>query len=206
MTADPRTSRVVTPLFRLWSRVYDLPLFQLYYGRVHDRLLALAPARVDAALDVGCGTGELLVKLAQRWPAAQLAGIDLSAAMLAQAARKPFAAEVELIEGSVYELPFDTGVFDLVTNTLSSHFYLDLPAAADELARVTRPGGTLVMASLGNGPLRLLPGALGAERRTATMVHRAPREQRRILDDAGFDVERVESLLPIGWLYLARRR
>ncbi len=205
MQHDPRTSPIVEPLFRLWSRVYDLGIFQAYYGRVHDRILELAPPEVASALDVGCGTGELLVKLARRWPDARLAGLDLSAPMLAQAAAKPFAAEVELVEGSVYATPFADGEFELVTNTLSSHFYRDFPAAARELTRVTAPGGRLMMASLGNGLRRLLPGGLGRESRMGAIIHRSPREQRRVLEDAGLVVEHVESIFPVGWLYVARR-
>lgn len=204
MTSD-RTSRVVVPLFRLWSKVYDLGVFQAYYGRVHDRILDLAPRQVASVLDVGCGTGELLVKLAQRWPDAQLVGLDLSEEMLAKAAVKPFAGDVELIAGSVYDLPLPDGSFELVTNTLSSHFYQDLPAAVRELTRVTAPGGTLVMASLGNGPGRHLPGTLGQETRIGDVVQRSPAQQRRVLEGAGLTVERLESIFPVGWLYVARK-
>jgi ubiquinone/menaquinone biosynthesis C-methylase UbiE len=205
VTSEPRTSRIVRPLFRAWSRVYDLSVFQAYYGRIHDRILGIAPPQLEAVLDVGCGTGELLGKLVRRWPSARVVGLDLSSAMLAQAARKPFAATVELVEGSVYELPFDSGAFDLVTNTLSSHFYQDLPVALRELFRVTSPGGLLVMASLGNGPGRYLPGPLGREARFGGTVHRAPWAQRRALTDAGFTVERLESIFPMGWLYVAHK-
>lgn len=206
MQHDARTSRIVEPLFRVWSRVYDLGVFQAYYGRVHDRILRLAPGPVAAALDVGCGTGELLVKQRRRWPATRLVGLDLSADMLARARAKRIAGEVDLVHGSVYELPFAEASFDLVTNTLSSHFYQDLPAAAAELARVTAPGGTVVMASLGNGPWRLLPGGLGDELHLRETVHRSPAAQRRVLEAAGLEVERVEALFPVAWLYLARRR
>ncbi len=203
---DRRTSRVVEPLFALWSRVYDAPVFQRFYGHVHRRLLAAAPDRVVAALDVGCGTGELLLALARRYPAARLVGLDLSPAMLALARGKDYGpAAVELVEGSVYALPFADGSFELVTSTISSHFYRDFPAAARELARVAAPGAALVMASLGNGPLRLLPGAAGREVHLGAMVHRSPRHQRALLEGAGWEVERVESVVPASWLYVARR-
>ncbi len=205
MSRDTRTSRIVVPLFRMWSKVYDLGVFQAYYGRVHDRILALAPHHVRSVLDVGCGTGELLVKLAQRWPDAQLVGLDLSEEMLAKAAVKPFAGDVELIAGSVYEMPLPDASFELVTNTLSSHFYQDLPAAVREMARVTAPGGTLVMASLGNGLARHLPGGLGRETKVGDVIQRSPVEQRRVLEGAGLTVERLESIFPIGWLYVARK-
>jgi hypothetical protein len=93
-----------------------------------------------------------------------------------------------------------------VTNTISSHFYQDFPAAAVELARVAAPGALLAMASTGNGPLRHLPGARGKETRMGDMIHRSPDHQRAMLDAAGWAVDQVIRLVPAGWLYLARRR
>jgi SAM-dependent methyltransferase len=208
MSFDTRTSRVVEPLFQLWSHVYDARFFQQFYGRIHDRILrgAPAPANVTAALDVGTGTGELLVKLARRYPKARIVGVDISAAMLGQARQKDFGgAAVELVEGSVYELPFDDGTFQLVTNTISSHFYRDFTAAARELHRVAAPGARLAMASLGNGPLRFLPGAAGTEVRVGEMAYRSQAHQRAMLEDAGWTVERVDRLWLGALLYTARR-
>ncbi len=205
MQHDPRTSRIVEPLFRMWSRIYDLGVFQAYYGRIHDRILRRAPGPFASVLDVGCGTGELLVKLRKRWPAARLVGLDFSAEMLARAEAKLIGGAVELVQGSVYQLPFADGELELVTNTLSSHFYQDLPAAAAELVRVTAPGGTVVMASLGNGPVRHVPGPLGREINLGQTVHRSPAQQRRVLEAAGLEVARIESLFPMAWLYVARR-
>lgn len=206
MSLDSRTSRVVTPLFQLWSHVYDARFFQRFYGSIHDRILARAPGEVRAALDVGCGTGELVVKLARRYPGARIVGVDISAAMLRQARQKDHgAATVELVEGSVYTLPFPDGTFDLVTNTISSHFYRDFTAAARELARVAAPGARLAMASLGNGPLRHLPGSTGKEIKVGDMAYRAPAHQRAMLEEAGWTVERVDALLLGAVLYTARR-
>jgi len=142
MSPDSRTSRVVTPLFQLWSHVYDARFFQRFYGSIHDRILARAPAEVRAALDVGCGTGELVVKLARRYPGARIVGVDISAAMLRQARQKDHgAAAVELLEGSVYTLPFPDASFDLVTNTISSHFYRDLHRRRARARARGRAGG-----------------------------------------------------------------
>jgi len=206
MSTDTRTSRVVEPLFQLWSHVYDARVFQRFYGGIHDQILRQAPAEVDAALDVGCGTGELVVKLARRYPRARVVGVDISAAMLRAAQQKDVGdAKVELVEGSVYSLPFPDGTFELVTNTISSHFYRDFAAAARELARVAAPGARLAMASLGNGVLRHLPGNAGKEVRVGDMAYRAPAHQRAMLEDAGWAVERVDSLVLGALLYTARR-
>jgi ubiquinone/menaquinone biosynthesis C-methylase UbiE len=193
-------------LFQVWSHVYDAPVFQWFYGGIHDRILRRAPADVAAALDVGCGTGELLVKLARRYPRAWLVGLDLSAAMLREARAKDYrGANVELVEGSVYSLPFEDDTFELITNTISSHFYRDFAAAARELARVAKPGAKLEMASLSNGVLRHLPGSAGNEVAVGETVFRSPAQQRAALEGAGWIVERVDRLVLGAWLYTARR-
>lgn len=203
------TSERVQFLFRLWSRVYDRPVFQrTYYGRVHKQLLAsietLAPG---AVLDAGCGTGELLVTLARRWPQSRLVGLDLSPDMLELARGKDYGrANVDLVEGSVYSLPFENESFDLLTNTISSHFYTNLPQALSEFSRVARPGATLVMASLGNGPLRHFPGPWRDVLPWVDAEYRSPREQRRHMENAGFEVGHVERLPWPAWLYVGRKR
>jgi SAM-dependent methyltransferase len=107
----------------------------------------LAPARI---LDVGCGTGELPVKCAHRWPKAELVGVDLSRSMLARARAKSWGKRrPALKEANVYDLPFAGGTFDLVFNSISSHFYRDGEQAFSELGGVTAPGGHSYQASLG---------------------------------------------------------
>lgn len=192
--------------FRVWSAFYDSPFFQRgYYGRVHRRLVAAIDARGVAppadVLDLGCGTGELLRVLARKWPEARLVGLDLSPEMLAHAQRKDYGgANVQLTEGSVYELPFEDGAFDLVTNTISSHFYKDLEPALAEIARVIRPGGHFVMAALTNGPLAHVTDEL----RGLQAAYRSPQRLREALTHAGFTVHRAEPVAWPSWLFVAR--
>src|SRR5262245_17377448 len=85
-----RGPRGVSLLFKLWSPIYDAPIFQrTYYRRVHARLRAaldgLEPRRV---VDLGCGTGQLTDDLHRRWPRALVTGVDLSSEMLAAAQRR----------------------------------------------------------------------------------------------------------------------
>jgi len=198
----------VLNLFRLWSTVYDRPIFQwVYYGRVHDRLLAaatnLTPTRI---LDVGCGTGELLVKCAQRWPEAELVGVDLSASMLAKARAKPWGHRPPtLTVGNVYHLPFERGAFDLVFNSISSHFYRDGAAAFAEIARVTAADGRFYQASLGNGLLRLLPSPWQDGLAIPSAIYRSPQAHSALLAGAGFEVERRHRYLGNTWLFDCRR-
>lgn len=93
-----------------------------------------------AGLDVGCGTGVLAARLAERGFA--MTGIDPSAGMLdVMRARAP---EVAAVEGSATELPFEDSSFDLVMSVAVMHHVAgagDVRRALAEMVRVSRPGG-----------------------------------------------------------------
>jgi ubiquinone/menaquinone biosynthesis C-methylase UbiE len=104
--------------------------------------LRLRPS--DRILDVGCGTGALLERLAQVHPAAQLAGVDPVPEMLAYARRK-VPPEVALREGWAERLPFENGRFDMVVSCNAFHYIREPETALREMGRVLAPGGRLVI-------------------------------------------------------------
>jgi ubiquinone/menaquinone biosynthesis C-methylase UbiE len=105
------------------------------------RLPMTATARV---LDVGCGTGELLRRLAAKYPDAVLAGLDPVAEMLAVAADK-LGGTQDLRIGYADALPWNSGSFDVVVSCNMFHYITHPVAALREMARVLRPGGTIVL-------------------------------------------------------------
>jgi ubiquinone/menaquinone biosynthesis C-methylase UbiE len=141
---------VVELLFKLWSPVYDAPIFQrTYYRRVHARLLEILDAEPPRrVLDLGCGTAQLTDDLARRWPGARVVGLDLSSEMLAAAQRRLGDRAPELVRANSAALPFADGSFDLVTSSLSYHWYPDAGRVLAELARVIRPGGRFALATI----------------------------------------------------------
>ncbi|HEX4483993.1 MAG TPA: methyltransferase domain-containing protein [Solirubrobacteraceae bacterium] len=130
------------------DRDYELQTHQAedrhwwYRGRrsVLDKVIAdmRLPARAEI-LDAGCGSGRNMIDLARH---GTVTGVELSQASV-ELARKRDAGEV--IEGSVLEMPFEVGRFDLAASLdVIEHLEDDL-AALRELRRVVKPGGTLLV-------------------------------------------------------------
>jgi demethylmenaquinone methyltransferase/2-methoxy-6-polyprenyl-1,4-benzoquinol methylase len=124
---------------------YDLTNTVLSFGR--DRgwrratraALGLAPG--ERVLDVGAGTGVSTEELARS--GAHAVGVDLSLGMLLAGRRtRP---HVPLLAGDALRLPFADATFDAVTISFALRNVTDTGAALRELARVTRPGGRLVV-------------------------------------------------------------
>ena len=100
----------------------------------------LAPGK--RALELGCGTGIFLEKVAPT--GARIVGLDLSADLLAKArARLGAAPNVVLHRGNAERMPYATSSFDTVYGSSVLH-HLDLDRALGEVFRVLRPGGRCV--------------------------------------------------------------
>jgi SAM-dependent methyltransferase len=100
--------------------------------------------RVDAEdarlVDVGCGKGRFLRHLAAWLPAARLTGVDVSAAMLAC-----LPPGVTATQGNMLHIPSATGAFDGALAVESLEHALLPRRAVDELCRVVRPGGRVLI-------------------------------------------------------------
>jgi ubiquinone/menaquinone biosynthesis C-methylase UbiE len=119
-----------------------------------DRVVALAAPRPgERVLDLGCGTGTLLLALAKAAPAATFTGLDADPAILALAAAKLQAAgaEARLLQGLSDALPLPDAQFDVAVSTLFFHHLQPYAKhrTVQELRRVLRPGGRLVIADFG---------------------------------------------------------
>ena len=179
--------------FDAWSRVYDFPPVQVAtYKPVHDAIIAgLRGVHANRILDVGCGTGRLAKRISDDLPQAQLVGCDFSAGMLAHA--KARNSRAGLVRGDATKLPFHPSVFDVVVSSEAFPWFPDQAAALNELFRVLKPGGLLLLA-LVNTPSALLSDAMHIASRVAGQPFYWPTvdEMRRRVEAAGFRVRRQQ--------------
>jgi ubiquinone/menaquinone biosynthesis C-methylase UbiE len=147
-----------------------------YPAMVETFLLPLGPRLVEACgisvgdrvLDVAAGTGNASIPAAMR--GAHVVASDLTPELLAAGARRPEAdgLDIEWVPADAEHLPFESGSFDVVMSSIGVMFAPHHEAAADELVRVCRPGGTI-------GLLSWTPeGMLGALFRTMKPFAAAP--------------------------------
>jgi SAM-dependent methyltransferase len=114
-----------------------------WYRALHLRLLdALRPVR-GLVLDAGCGTGGFLDRLRLERPDLERVGLEWAAAAAVRAAAK---AAARVACGSVNQMPFGAGTFDaVVLADVLCHGAVEPATALDEVRRVLRPGGRVVV-------------------------------------------------------------
>jgi ubiquinone/menaquinone biosynthesis C-methylase UbiE len=153
-------------VFDLWASSYDWLFPSVFYQTVHKRLLEYVDLPTKAnVLDLGCGTGRLLTRLADQFPELRGTGLDLSPQML-QVARQKNRHRPRLIyvEGKAESLPFADGQFDAIFNTISFLHYLEPQQVLSEVARVLNPGGRFYLVDTSwkrQGEIPLNLGSLG---------------------------------------------
>lgn len=117
--------------------------FKLLYRKVLSQLKLFHLK--DSFIDVGCGSGNLIIQVAKKYPNLNLIGVDLSSEILELAKKK--AVENNLNEkivfkiGSVENLPFPDKSVDFILSTLSLHHWEDPKKAFEEIHRVLKDGG-----------------------------------------------------------------
>lgn len=137
-------------LFDIWAPNYDFLLTTVFYQAVHKRLLNYVEMPENPnVLDLGCGTGRLLNRLATEFPTLRGTGLDLSTEMLRQA-RQRNQHQVRLIykQGNAESLPFAEGQFNAVFNTISFLHYPNPQQVFSEVSRVLSLNGRFYLVDI----------------------------------------------------------
>lgn len=135
-------------LYHELAWAYDLVSWLVSAGQwAAWRRAALAYLPPGRVLEVGFGTGALLIELAGSGRA--VVGLDLSPEMHRQTARKlqRRGLQVARVRAPTQAMPFAAGTFDALLSTFPANYILD-PATWREAARLLRPGGCLVITGL----------------------------------------------------------
>lgn len=127
---------------------YDTYIVNVFMQDYSRRLVeAAAVESGERVLDVACGTG-VVTRLAanKAGPEGQVIGFDLNAGMLSRAsASDENVATIDWREGSVTEMPFADGSFDIMLCQHGLQFFPDKAAALAEMHRVLATGGRLLV-------------------------------------------------------------
>lgn len=148
-------NRSVVKQYKNLARFYD-SRFREYIKVTTNKLAALANiAPGGSVLDLGCGTGELLLKLGQAYPnVGHLAGIDASEDMLKLAKAKLTAFKtVNLQLGTLEKLPYHDEHFDLIVSSGVIHYVQDIDSMAKEAFRVLKPQGRILLIDMASESL-----------------------------------------------------
>lgn len=175
------TALAVRDGYRLWAPDYER---ETAISFLEDRLVAsmTPPLAGLRLLDAGCGTGRRLREV----DSALAAGVDLTPEMLAAGAQPGVAA------ADVRALPFPSASWDVVWCRLVIGHLASAGTAYAELARVCRPGGTVIVTdfhadAFGAGHRRTFRDAAGTVHEVEHHVH-LPDTQVDLADAAGLDL------------------
>lgn len=133
-----------------WLGRFTLWRMNASHSRLTDWGLAHIPVeKHHTILDVGCGGGRTVSKLAALATQGKVYGIDFSADSVAVSkktnSRWIDTDRVEIRQGSVSQLPFPDSMFDLITAVETHFWWPNLPSDMREIFRVLKPGGTLII-------------------------------------------------------------
>jgi ubiquinone/menaquinone biosynthesis C-methylase UbiE len=165
----------------------------------------------DTVLDVGCGGGRTVSKLAAMATQGKVYGVDYSNASVTVASRTNQQwigmNRVEIREGSVSQLPFADGMFDLITAVETHFWWPDLPADMREVFRVQKPGGRLiVIAEVYKGAKALVSKIAEKSAPLMGMAMLSVEEHRELLASAGYSEVQVTTEASKGWICAIGRK
>ena len=193
------------PLGRRMARAMNLS-----HAAMTDWALQQVPIAANAAiLDIGCGGGRTVQRLAALAPAGTVQGIDYSAASVAAAretnAREIESGRVQIQLGSVASLPYPDRTFDLVTAVETHYYWPDLTANMREVLRVLKPGGLFALIAETHrdglvGWLYILPMVL------LRAAHLSDAETRDLLTRTGFTEVATHHRPGENWICAVGRR
>lgn len=156
-------------------------------------------------LDVGCGTGEILKSITERYSFAQLYGLDISEEMLKQANDK-LKGTATLILGDAENITLETNSFDLLLCTDSFHHYPNPQQAISEFYRVLKHGKFLLIADYWKPfPIRQIMNLFISYSNEGDVKIYSKKEIIEFLKQGGFQEITYKKIQNSGYLVIAKK-
>ncbi len=180
------------------------------HSKLTDWGLSHVPIADDFnALDVGCGGGRTIEKLANAASHGHVSGVDYAPGSVAasRAHNKNLidAGRVNIQKASVSALPFAADTFDLVTAIETQYYWPDLPNDMRETLRVLKPGGTLtVIAETYQGGSR--DAVIGTVMKLLGSPSLGVKEHRELFLQAGYTDVEVHEEPKKGWICVTGKK
>ena len=177
--------------------VDDRSVLNKWEEGVLERILEWLGDASTPVLDVGCGVGHLGRTANALGREVDLVGFDLMAELLMEAT----VGYGALIEGDIHRMPFQDASFSTMVLSNTLHHVADRTSALRELLRVLSPGGVIVCYDPRRVPPIEAVKSLVRRHHEAFSEHHdafAPEEYRKMLEDAGLEVDRYVAVDPIG--------
>jgi len=121
-------------------------------GKRFVQLLDQSGFKSGTVLDTGCGFGAVAIEIAQQFKNVHIVGIDLGEPLLrlaeSLAEKAGVSGRIDFISGDVHRLDFEAGSFDVVINTFMLHVVDDPVTMLNEIERVTKKQGRILITDL----------------------------------------------------------
>jgi len=146
-----KITRETKESFDSWAESYDGGiLIPLLFRRIQKKIVKITGDYENKnILDVGCGTGNLIMMMHDRNKNNKFTGVDISEKMIDIARDKTRGCEnIEFIVGKTGSLPFRRNSFDYVTSSVSFHHWPEHEEALKEIYEMIKPSGKLLIADL----------------------------------------------------------
>lgn len=195
-----------------WLGRLVLRMMNARHSKVTDWGLSyVAIAKHQIVLDVGCGGGRTVSKLAALASEGKVYGIDYSAESVSFARKKNRewinSGRADIQEAAVSQLPFPDSTFDMVTAVETHFWWPDLPAGMREILRVLKPGGTLVIvAEIYRNSRSKTADMLEKYASLSGMKYLTSDEHRELFAQAGFSDIEVTTAPEKGWICCTGRK
>lgn len=197
---------------RGWLGRYTLWRMNRSHSKLTDWGLTHFPVQPNfIVLDVGCGGGRTVSKLAALATQGKVYGVDFSEDSVAFSqktnAASVAAGRVEIRQASVSQLPFSDNTFDLITAVETHFWWPDLPSDMREVFRVTKPGGQLaIIAEVYKGATALASRVMEKYAPRTGIKLLTPEEHRDLFAVTGYTDIQVDAQPAKGWITVTAKK